>query len=462
MKVQAFMYTYNEADIIRWSVQHAVDQGLRVHVTDNWSTDGTFELVTAMAATEPKITVSRWPESGPTAEVSWHEMLTRVEQLALNSGADWCMHYDADEIRRSGRPGERLFDAVKRLSQQGFSAIDHRVEVYAPRDGYDGAQNPEEYLSELIPNEHMDQKNGQVKCWQQRRGRRVSLAAGAGHRVDFPGIKIATEQLVLKHYPLRSPEQQARKLAERRERWAASDRARAWHVQYDGIDGQYTPAIVTLTRFPQIFHTLRDSLTEFEPTARKIVVTSGGAKIHAPGWTVIEGAEPFIFARNANLGIAAVPSYQDVLLLNDDCVLQSSLTPILSRIAHKRGVGILSPQIIGDVGNPLQRAGAGRDEVYLSEERLAFVCVYLPAATRRAVGPLDEQFAGYGGDDVDYCVRAQKAGLTLGVTANAVVKHGHGKHRTSSSFYSVMTKTQRDASMAEMDQLVEKKHGRRR
>jgi len=386
-------------------------------------------------------------------------MLTRVEQLALDSGADWCMHYDADEIRRSSQPGERLFDAVKRLAQQGYSAIDHRVEVYAPRAGYDGTQNPEEYLSELLPNEHMDQKNGQVKCWQQRRGRRVSLAAGAGHRVDFPGIKIAPEQLVLKHYPLRSPEQQARKLRERRERWAAADRARAWHVQYDGIEGQYTPAIVTLTRFPKIFDCLRRSLDTFEPTASKIVVTSGGAKVHAPGWTVIEGIEPFIFARNANLGLAAVPADQDAILLNDDCVLQSSLTPILSRIVRKHGVGILSPQIVGDVGNRLQRAGASDTELYLSEERLAFVCVYLPATTRQIVGPLDEQFAGYGGDDVDYCWRAQKAGLTLGITANAVVKHGHGKHKTSSSFYSLMSKAERDASMAAMDQLVAKKHG---
>lgn len=239
MNALAFMYAYNEADIISWSVKHVVEQGLHIHVTDNWSTDGTYELLVGMALNDPMITVSRWPEFGPTEMVSWHEMLRRVELLALESGADWCVHYDADEIRRSQVKGERLIEAIARFDRNGFTAIDHCVEFYAPRDDYDGSQNPEEYLNELVPDVKKDQKGiGQVKCWKQSPGVRVDLASSGGHSVAFSLRRMSTEKLLLKHYPLRSPDQQAKKLQSRRERWAASDRAMKWHVHYDHLEKQ--------------------------------------------------------------------------------------------------------------------------------------------------------------------------------------------------------------------------------
>ena len=236
MNALAFMYAYNEADIVAWSVKHVVDQGLSIHVTDNWSTDGTFEIIDRMAQADTRITVSRWPKAGPAERVSWHEMLRRVELLAMESGSDWCVHYDADEIRRSHNKDERLIDAIARIDRRRFNAIDHEVELYAPKPGYDGSQNPEEYLSQVVPGYHMDKKNGQIKCWKQLPGVRVDLASSGGHRVDFPSLRVSKEKLLLKHYPLRSQEQEAAKLKSRRERWAASDREMAWHAQYNHLD----------------------------------------------------------------------------------------------------------------------------------------------------------------------------------------------------------------------------------
>ena len=220
-------------------------------------------------------------------------------------------------------------------------------------------------------------------------------------------------------------------------------------------------AIITLTRFPEIFECLRLSIDLYEKDVRKIVVTSGGCKVDAPGWEIIEGREPFVFSVNANIGLTAAGE-TDVLLVNDDCVLLSPATYDLSWICKQNKAGLLSPQIIGDVGNILQRRGASNREFYLSGERLAFVCIWIPWSTRRIVGLMDERFTGYGGDDDDYCVRAQKAGLHLGVTSKVVVKHGHGEHGSSSSFYKVMTPVERNYSMAEMQKILKEKHGNNR
>ncbi len=55
------------------------------------------------------------------------------------------------------------------------------------------------------------------------------------------------------------------------------------------------PSIVTLTRFPDIFARLRESVERHEYHGEKIVVTSGSARVNLPGWRVIEGVEPFVF-----------------------------------------------------------------------------------------------------------------------------------------------------------------------
>jgi GT2 family glycosyltransferase len=228
-------------------------------------------------------------------------------------------------------------------------------------------------------------------------------------------------------------------------------------------------AVVTLTRFPDIFDRLRASVDRWEPRwepgALKIVVTSGGAEVSAPGWTVVKGEEPFVFARNANAGILAAEA-RDVLLVNDDCELDYDVTRPLSWVVeHSPMLGVLSPQINGGVGNRLQRYGARPSSYspelgyYSSREHLSFVCVYIPARTVALVGMMDERYTGYGADDRDYCRRVQDAGLELGVTPRCVVRHGFGGRVASASFLRIMTRAEQDASKRLMHEEFEKKFG---
>ena len=186
-------------------------------------------------------------------------------------------------------------------------------------------------------------------------------------------------------------------------------------------------------------------------------MTSGGSirsiKRIAP-WESVPGVEPFVFSRNVNRGLAHIGPDTDVLLINDDCMLTMPLIETLQAICEKDpSIGLLAPQVDGGVGNPHQSITTSkRGDAYDTEHPVCFVCVYIPAATLAIVGPMDEQFTGYGGDDVDYNERVKLAGLRCCITDRVRVKHGYDAGLTySASFRRVMTPEDQQASMKAMN-----------
>lgn len=244
-------------------------------------------------------------------------------------------------------------------------------------------------------------------------------------------------------------------------------------------------AILTLTRYPDIFCRLAGSIFKYEDVRRRVVVTSGEplgwpiVQMEVDGWEQHHGIEPFVFARNVNLGLAAIGPDTDVLLINDDCELTMPVVETLQSICDADpSIGILSPQINGGVGNPDQAKGyrppiaiygefdpiqdftkPGPPIVYESRNPVCFVCIFIPASTLLSVGPLDEAFTGYGGDDVDYNERVKLAGLRCCITSRVSVRHGYGAGNDySASFKRVMTPQQQQDSMKAMNRLAQDKH----
>ena len=74
-----------------------------------------------------------------------------------------------------------------------------------------------------------------MNAWKNL-GRPVNLAESGGHEVRFEERRIFPYKFLIKHYPIRSQAHGERKVfRERKLRWAAAERARGWHVQYDGM-----------------------------------------------------------------------------------------------------------------------------------------------------------------------------------------------------------------------------------
>jgi GT2 family glycosyltransferase len=162
-------------------------------------------------------------------------------------------------------------------------------------------------------------------------------------------------------------------------------------------------------------------------SASKILVVDDGARTrktrHLPV-TWIDGKKPFIFAKNANLGLIAA-GRDDVILMNDDAqlVTPNGLTRMALGARRQANVGICSAGIRGWVCNPQQQAAKG-DAFRVEPYRLAFVCVWIARRLIRRIGILDERFTAYGYEDFDFCRRALTAGFGLATCDGCIVEHG--------------------------------------
>jgi glycosyltransferase involved in cell wall biosynthesis len=232
-RVVAFMAAYNEADIIVESIKKWTDQGVAVHVLENWSTDATFDLVKQLETQLP-ITVERFPQSGPSDFFDWGAMLERIEQLSGEIEADWFVRRGADEVLQSPWPGVSYRDALYLVDQAGFNCVDHTIVEFHPVDeGFEAGMDHEAYFN------HFDFKHlshpFQRKAWKNY-GQPISTIPSAGHDVVFAGRRVYPFKFLLKHYSFRSQKHGEKKVfRERKARWNPAERARGWHIHYDAM-----------------------------------------------------------------------------------------------------------------------------------------------------------------------------------------------------------------------------------
>ncbi len=227
--VDCFMFTYNEVDIIEAAVKHIGGQGLRLHILDNWSTDGTWEVLNNL----PLASLGRFPSDGPSEFFLCADMLRRFELLSSKSDADWVMIQDADEIRRSRR-SETLREGFWRIENEGYNAVDFDVVWFHPvDDGFNRGMNPEEYFRMYVPH-HIHSDSDHIKAWKNQRDKHVSIVDSGSHFTTFDGIRVHPESFLLKHYPVRGQTHGERKiLRDRIPRYLPDEISQfGWHVQY--------------------------------------------------------------------------------------------------------------------------------------------------------------------------------------------------------------------------------------
>jgi GT2 family glycosyltransferase len=193
--------------------------------------------------------------------------------------------------------------------------------------------------------------------------------------------------------------------------------------------------VVILNKYVEVILPLLESIRCFIPPHPRIVIVADG---HSDGYgyeTVYYRSENFCFAAAANLGIRALGT-EDVILLNDDCVILEE--NFFSRL-HIFGstfpeVGILSPLVVGCVGNPLQRWHEadkywhiGAEPIKFTNDTVCFVCAWLSRRMLNDIGLLNENIKRrYGYEDDEMCRRARAAGWQTAVTSTMMVQHGDG------------------------------------
>lgn len=232
-RVVAFMAAYNEADIIVQSIEKWTDQGVRVHVLENWSSDATYDLAKQLEGRLP-VTVERFPQTGPTPYFDWGAMLARIEELSREIEADWFVRRGADEVLTSPWPGVSYRDGLYFVDRAGFNCIDHTIIEFHPVDEEFEAGMDHEAYFRYFDFKHMSHRF-QRKAWKNS-GQPVSTIPSAGHDVIFAGRKVYPFKFLLKHYSFRSQKHGEKKVfKERKARWNPTERARGWHVHYDAM-----------------------------------------------------------------------------------------------------------------------------------------------------------------------------------------------------------------------------------
>jgi hypothetical protein len=226
-RLVALMSSFNEADIIGPSLDYWLEQGVQVHLLENWSTDGTDRIAAAREARG--VHIERFPPGGRGDHFQIGLYLRRKEELAKELDADWFIHADVDEIREGPFPGGGIREALHHAERGGFNCVDSKLLLFQPID--ESFCPGGDFRTHFQFWDPTDYRNTQRKIWKKNPAS-VDLIGSAGHDVSFPGRRVYPFRFLLRHYPYRSSQQASRKLLEDRSLDPDEFRATGWGSHY--------------------------------------------------------------------------------------------------------------------------------------------------------------------------------------------------------------------------------------
>lgn len=151
---------------------------------------------------------------------------------------------------------------------------------------------------------------------------------------------------------------------------------------------------------------------------------------------LVENSENLGFARGVNSGIreAMILGADAVFVINNDAtVLEGAIEQLIGAWASAKEPVLLAPKVVNLDGTDQSTGGrfraidaSTRDLGNDALNYLTWACILLPVATIKMVGLLDEGFFMYW-EDVDYGLRASKAGVRMRVVHSALVEHERSK-----------------------------------
>src|SRR6266508_649788 len=210
MRAVALLATYNEERFVGACLDHAIEQGLEVYLIDNDSTDRTVQIAERYLG-RGLIGIERLRRDGM---YSWRPILERKEELAGTLSADWFLHVDADEIRPSPRTGATLTQALAEADRRGFDAVNFQEFTFVPTHEAPDHDHPRFYETMRRYYPFLPRHPDQVRAWK-RQDVPVGLVGTAGHRVEFPGLRLYPESFPLRHYLFLNQDHAIRKYLDR-------------------------------------------------------------------------------------------------------------------------------------------------------------------------------------------------------------------------------------------------------
>ena len=231
-KVLAIIHMFNESDIIFKLLNYLISQELDIYIIDNWSNDGSYEIVEDFQKKYPeRIFLEHFPIEGPNEFYEWYNQLRRTEEISKMLSYDWFIHYDVDEMRISPWENITLRHAIYHIDKLGYNLIENTVIDFKLTQ----KSNKNIFMENVYFDfGHRSSHFMQVKTW--KRTRNIDLKESGGHMAVINEPKIFPLKILNRHYPFRNIEQAVKKVFKyRKPRFEKENNERVWHGHYDFI-----------------------------------------------------------------------------------------------------------------------------------------------------------------------------------------------------------------------------------
>jgi len=222
MKIIAIINMYNEELLIGQSLEHLHRQGIDFYIIDNGSNDRSVEIVHSFK--EKGLVGIEHIER--QHEFDYIALMRRKVIVSSSLSADWFIHYDADEFRTSNVPDETLAQAITRIDQLDYNAINFQEFTFIPT-----REHPQHHADSFITTmkwyyPFLPSPLHRLNAWKSG-VRSLDLETNAGHRISFEGMRIYPESLWLRHYLYINRDHFMAKYNTRKHR--KSEIERGWH-----------------------------------------------------------------------------------------------------------------------------------------------------------------------------------------------------------------------------------------
>ena len=221
MHITAVLAIRNEEAYLVNCLRHLIRHGIDFVIIDNGSSDASGEIYRRREFARNLVDVQDLPFRGA---FSLCEQLQRKMKVIEALNTDWVVHLDADEVMHSYREGETLAEALVRLDAAGWNVVDFDEFVFLPVE--------QDYVPDTpgyqpIPHYYLFQPYSPrlMRAWNKASG--FSLVENAGHVLTGFGLRLAPENLALRHYMVRNQEHAFTKYLTRI--FDTDELARGWH-----------------------------------------------------------------------------------------------------------------------------------------------------------------------------------------------------------------------------------------
>ena len=265
---------YNEADIIKESLTHLINQGIDPVVLDGGSTDGTYEICQRFLE-KGEIKLEQYVSN----KNEWATTLRKLYDMALLESPDWVVSSATDEFLESYENNMELKNAILQVDSEGYNLIQFNVFNFFMTKNDPISENSIKKRM-LYYSFHHD---ANFRAWKVFPG--ILPEPRGGHMPVFPSdlkYNIWPKKFVLRHYQFRDKIQALKRINERIERNSGTPESKAgWHVHYNEIKNYPFSDPVDhsiLQKYEGDNNWNLEYKFSFNPTAKemKIVITEDG------------------------------------------------------------------------------------------------------------------------------------------------------------------------------------------